>query len=146
MEYYTGSKFALEGITDSLRYTAAQFNISVVRCLLQNIFHVKNRTAIVTAQVMLYPQPLSIFHPLTIMLYELLLQEVLICCIIGLHIFIHDVHLFCRGLQCPSTSISHMANTFQTNVNAGPVKSAFLERFGHEESGGKGTRSINTIE
>ena len=29
MEYYTGSKFALEGITDSMRYTLAPFNISV---------------------------------------------------------------------------------------------------------------------
>jgi NAD(P)-dependent dehydrogenase (short-subunit alcohol dehydrogenase family) len=29
MEYYTGSKFALEGITDSMRYSLAPFNISV---------------------------------------------------------------------------------------------------------------------
>ena len=31
LEYYTGSKFALEGITDSMRYTYGQFNISMVR-------------------------------------------------------------------------------------------------------------------
>ena len=29
MEYYSGSKFALEGITDSMRYSLAAFNISV---------------------------------------------------------------------------------------------------------------------
>jgi NAD(P)-dependent dehydrogenase (short-subunit alcohol dehydrogenase family) len=29
MEFYTGSKFALEGITDSMRYSLAAFNISV---------------------------------------------------------------------------------------------------------------------
>jgi NAD(P)-dependent dehydrogenase (short-subunit alcohol dehydrogenase family) len=29
MEFYTGSKFALEGITDSMRYSLAPFNIAV---------------------------------------------------------------------------------------------------------------------
>lgn len=57
-EYYTGSKFALEGIMDSLRYSLLPFNISV------------------------------------------------------------------------------------TNVNAGPVRTAFTDRFGKSELGGKGTRSI----
>jgi len=28
MEFYTGSKFALEGITDSMRYSLSAFNIS----------------------------------------------------------------------------------------------------------------------
>ena len=28
MEFYTGSKFALEGITDSMRYSLSPFNIS----------------------------------------------------------------------------------------------------------------------
>jgi NAD(P)-dependent dehydrogenase (short-subunit alcohol dehydrogenase family) len=57
-EYYTGSKFALEGITDSMRYSLSAFNISV------------------------------------------------------------------------------------TNVNAGPVKTAFTDRFGHVEVGGRGTRQV----
>lgn len=56
MEYYTGSKFALEGITDSMRYSLSPFNISV------------------------------------------------------------------------------------TNINAGPVRTAFTDRFGHAERGGRGTR------
>jgi NAD(P)-dependent dehydrogenase (short-subunit alcohol dehydrogenase family) len=58
MEIYTGSKFALEGITDSMRYSLAPFNISV------------------------------------------------------------------------------------TNVNAGPVKTAFTEKFGVTEKGGRGTRQV----
>ena len=58
-EFYTGSKFALEGIMDSMRYSLAAFNISV------------------------------------------------------------------------------------TNVNAGPVRTSFTDRFGNSELGGKGTRSIN---
>lgn len=56
MEYYTGSKFALEGITDSMRYSLAPYNI------------------------------------------------------------------------------------FVTNVNAGPVKTPFVERFGYSEVGGRGSR------
>ena len=59
MDYYTGSKFALEGITDSLRYTLGPFNIAI------------------------------------------------------------------------------------TNINAGPVKTAFMERFGQIHQGGKGTREID---
>lgn len=58
MEIYTGSKFALEGISDSMRYSLAPFNISV------------------------------------------------------------------------------------TNLNAGPVRTAFTDRFGNAEKGGKGTRQI----
>jgi NAD(P)-dependent dehydrogenase (short-subunit alcohol dehydrogenase family) len=58
MEYYTGSKFALEGITDSMRYSLAPFNISV------------------------------------------------------------------------------------TNINAGPVKTAFTEKFGVQDKGGRGTRAV----
>ena len=33
-EYYSGSKFALEGITDSMRYSLAELNISMVRGVL----------------------------------------------------------------------------------------------------------------
>lgn len=58
MEYYTGSKFALEGITDSMRYSLAPFNISV------------------------------------------------------------------------------------TNINAGPVKTAFTDTFGVSDKGGRGTRAV----
>lgn len=58
LEYYTGSKFALEGITDSMRYSLSAFNISV------------------------------------------------------------------------------------TNVNAGPVRTSFTDKFGKVESGGRGTRAI----
>ena len=57
-EIYTGSKFALEGITDSMRYSLAPFNVSV------------------------------------------------------------------------------------TNVNAGPVKTSFTDRFGVPEKGGRGTRQV----
>lgn len=58
-EFYTGSKFALEGITDSMRYSLYAYNISV------------------------------------------------------------------------------------TNVNAGPVKTSFTDRFGYSELGGKGTRELS---
>lgn len=58
MEYYTGSKFALEGITDSMRYSLAPFNISV------------------------------------------------------------------------------------TNINAGPVRTSFTDRFGNSAKGGRGTRVL----
>eukprot|EP01036_Dinobryon_divergens_P022788 gene22787-31083_t len=58
-EFYTGSKFALEGIMDSMRYSLAAFNISV------------------------------------------------------------------------------------TNVNAGPVRTSFTERFGNSELGGKGTLAVD---
>lgn len=58
-EFYTGSKFALEGITDSMRYSLTPFNISV------------------------------------------------------------------------------------TNINAGPVRTSFSQRFGDSEAGGKGTRRLN---
>ncbi len=57
MEYYTGSKFALEGLMDSMRYSLAPYNISV------------------------------------------------------------------------------------TNVNAGPVRTAFIDRYGDVEQGGRGTRA-----
>ena len=62
MEIYTGSKFALEGITDSMRYSLAPFNISV------------------------------------------------------------------------------------TNINAGPVKTAFTERFGVSDKGGRGSRLVKNDE
>ena len=58
MEFYTGSKFALEGISDSLRYSLAPYNISV------------------------------------------------------------------------------------TNINAGPVKTDFTQRFGHASKGGRGSRQV----
>lgn len=58
LEYYTGSKFALEGITDSMRYSLSAFNISV------------------------------------------------------------------------------------TNVNAGPVRTAFTDKFGHVDAGGRGSRML----
>ena len=58
-EYYTSSKFALEGFTDSMRYSLAHFNISV------------------------------------------------------------------------------------TNINAGPIKTQFTDRFGNVEKGGKGTKTID---
>lgn len=58
-EFYTGSKFALEGITDSMRYSLAAFNISV------------------------------------------------------------------------------------TNVNPGPVRTAFTDVFGHADKGGRGTRAFD---
>lgn len=61
-EYYTGSKFALEGITDSMRYSLAPFNISV------------------------------------------------------------------------------------TNINAGPVKTAFTDTFGVADKGGRGTRQVTDDE
>ncbi|RYH29560.1 SDR family oxidoreductase [archaeon] len=60
-EFYTGSKFAVEGITDSMRYSLSAYNISV------------------------------------------------------------------------------------TNVNAGPVKTSFTDRFGSAELGGKGTRQLTTM-
>jgi len=60
-EYYTSSKFALEGFTDSMRYSLAHFNISV------------------------------------------------------------------------------------TNINAGPIKTQFTDRFGNVEKGGKGTKTIDGI-
>lgn len=60
-EYYTSSKFALEGFTDSMRYSLAHFNISV------------------------------------------------------------------------------------TNLNAGPIRTQFTERFGNAELGGKGTKLIEGI-
>ena len=59
MDYYTSSKFALEGLTDSLRYSLAPFNIAI------------------------------------------------------------------------------------TNINAGPVRTAFLDRFGKSQFGGMGTREID---
>ena len=58
LEYYTASKFALEGLTDSMRYSLASYNISI------------------------------------------------------------------------------------TNINAGPIKTKFTERFGNIDKGGKGTRAI----
>eukprot|EP01038_Epipyxis_sp_PR26KG_P011326 gene11326-15190_t len=60
-EYYTGSKFALEGIMDSLRYSMSPYNISI------------------------------------------------------------------------------------TNVNAGPVKTAFIDKFGVTAVGGRGTRSLDNL-
>lgn len=60
-EFYTGSKFAVEGITDSMRYSLSAYNISV------------------------------------------------------------------------------------TNVNAGPVKTSFTDRFGSTELGGKGTRPLSAL-
>lgn len=59
MEYYTGSKFALEGITDSMRYSLAPYNITI------------------------------------------------------------------------------------TNVNAGPVRTSFTDRFGHQENDGRGSRPLD---
>ena len=58
LEYYTASKFALEGLTDSMRYSLASYNISV------------------------------------------------------------------------------------TNINAGPIKTKFTERFGNMDKGGKGSRAV----
>ena len=62
LEYYTASKFALEGLTDSMRYSLASYNISI------------------------------------------------------------------------------------TNINAGPIKTKFTERFGNKDKGGKGTRTISNDE
>lgn len=88
LEYYTGSKFALEGITDSMRYSLSAYNIS------GNI----------------------------LIVYKFI--------IIIWYVFNIDI------------SINNLNKYIVTNLNAGPVKTNFNERYGHVDKGGKGSRQL----